>query len=65
MRLVAVLKFRDRSLLNSWQSEQSRFFAEEKRVKLSIRNLLTNLRQTINLTKTTKIFYILALIGVL
>ena len=65
MRLVAVLKFRDRWLLNSWQSEQSRFFAEEKRVKLGIKNLLTNLRQTINLTKTTKIFYILALIGVL
>ena len=65
MRSVAVLKFRDRWLLKSWQSEQSRHFAEEKRVKLSIKNLLTNLLQTINLTKVTEIFYILASIGVL
>ena len=62
MRSVAVLKSSDRSFLNSWRRELPHFFVEEKRVKLSIKNLVTNIGQTVNRTKVTKIFYIFALI---
>ena len=38
------------------------FFVEEKIVKFSIKNLVTNLGQTVNINKLAKIFYIFALI---
>ena len=37
------------------------FFVEEKIVKFSIKNLVTNLGQTVNINKLAKIFYIFAL----
>ena len=37
-------------------------FVDDKIVKLNIKNLVTNLGQTANITKVTKIFYIFALI---
>ena len=38
------------------------FFVEEKRFKLSIKKLVKNLDQTVNISNITKIFYIFALI---
>ena len=38
------------------------YFTEEKTVKISIKNFVTNVDETVNITKVTKIFYIFALI---